>query len=113
MNGSTSKNAVGATQPIELEELEARPTGGPVLLSSGNELLDSIAIDVSVVVGQARTTVGHLMSLKESDVLQIDRGVDQPVDVIVNGIVVARGQLVAIDDNFGVRITEVAAAVKA
>ncbi len=113
MNGSTSKNAVGAIQPIELAELEARPTSGPILISSGNELLDSIAIDVSVMVGQARTTVGHLMRLKESDVLRIDRDVNQPVDIIVNGIVVARGQLVAIDDNFGVRITEVAAAIKA
>ena len=108
MNSSAS----GATQSIELPELEPPCAPGPALLSSGNELLDSIGVDVSVVVGQAHTTVGHLMSLKESDLLKIDRGVDQPVDMLVNGIVVARGELVVIDDSFGVRVTEVAQAVK-
>ncbi len=92
--------------------MAARATSGPTLLSSGNELLDSIAVDVSVVVGQAHTTIGHLMSLKASDILKIDRSVDQPIDIIVNGIVVARGQLVVIDDKFGVRVTEVAAAIQ-
>jgi flagellar motor switch protein FliN/FliY len=53
------------------------------------------------------------MGLRESSVLKIDRGVDMPVDVVVNGSVVARGQLVVVDDNFGVRISEIAQAAKA
>ncbi len=109
MNSSAS----GATQTIELPELEPRSGQGPALLSSGNALLDSIGVEVSVLVGRAHTTVGHVMSLKEADLLKIDRGVDQPVDIVVNGIVVARGQLVVIDDCFGVRVTEVAPAAKA
>jgi flagellar motor switch protein FliN/FliY len=113
MSSSTHISAVATTQSVELPELAARAHDGPTLLTSGNELLDSIPVEVSVVVGQARTTVGQLMGLKEADVLKIDRGVDQPVDIVVNGIVVARGQLVVVDDNFGVRVTEVAAAIKA
>jgi len=103
----------GAAQHVELPELAERATQGPALLDSRSALLDSIAVDVSVMVGQAHTTVGKLMSLKEADVLKIDRGVEQPVDIIVNGNIVARGQLVVVDDSFGVQITEVAAAVKA
>jgi flagellar motor switch protein FliN/FliY len=113
MSSSTKNGAAGATQNVELPDLAAREGSGPTLLRSGNELLDSIAVEVSVVVGQAHTTVGHLMGLKESDILRIDRGVDQPIDIVVNGIVVARGQLIVIDDNFGVRVTEVAAAIQA
>jgi len=42
-------------------------------------------------------------------VLKVDRMVDAPVDVVINGNVVARGQLVVVDDNFGVCVTEIAA----
>jgi flagellar motor switch protein FliN/FliY len=112
MSRSTRKSGASATQHIELPELEARATSGPNVLSSSSELLDSIVVDITVVVGQAHTTVGHLMGLKEADILKIDRGVDQPVDIIVNGNIVARGQLVVVDDSFGVRVTEVALAAK-
>ena len=107
---SSTTPAAGATQPIELAELPERAVRGPTLLKSGNELLDSIGVDVTVVMGQAHTTVAHLMGLKESDILKVDRGVDQPVDIVVNGMVVARGMLVVVDDNFAVRVTEVAPA---
>lgn len=110
---SKTEPGLGATQPVELPELEARGGDGPSLLSSGSALLDSIGVSVSVVVGPAHTTVGNLMKLKEADLLKIERGVDQPVDIIVNGNLVARGQLVVVDDNFGVRVTEVALSAKA
>ncbi len=112
---NTTNNAAGAgsAQHIELPELSTRPVAGPSLLSSSTALLDSIAINLSVVVGQSQTTVGHLMSLKESDILKVERGVDQPVDIVVNGNIVARGQLVVVDDSFGVRVTEVALSAKA
>lgn len=112
MSSSANIAAIGATQPIDLPELGGRTIDGPTLLRSGNHLLDSIAIDAMVVVGRAHTTVGQVTSLKEADVLKIDRGIDQPVDIVVNGIVVARGQLVVLGDNFAVRIAEVASAVK-
>jgi flagellar motor switch protein FliN/FliY len=97
-----------STQLVELAELpKAAPTGA-VLLGDNLHLLDSVQVTVSVLVGQARTTVGELMGLKEASVLKIDRHAEQPIDVLVNGNVVARGQLVVVDDQFGVRITEIA-----
>ena len=105
--------AAGATQPIALPELAPGPGAGAGLLNTGSALLDSIDVTLSVVVGQARTTLGELLRLKEADLLTIDRKADYPVDVVVNGNVVARGQLVVIDDAFGVRVTEVAVTAKA
>jgi flagellar motor switch protein FliN/FliY len=113
MTSLGGKSATGAAQHIELPELVEHSGSGPSLLSARTGLLDSIAVDVSVVVGQAHTTVGQLMNLKQADMLKIDRGVDQAVDIVVNGNIVARGQLVVVDDSFGVQVTEVAAAVKA
>ncbi len=95
-------------QPIGLAELPAHAGAGATVLAPNMRLFDSVQVSLSVVVGQAQSSIGELMGLKESAVLKIERGVDQPVDVMFNGVVVARGQLVAVDDNFGVRITEVA-----
>lgn len=94
--------------PLELDEFTPRQPGGTPLLGNKAGLFDSVKVGVSVVVGQAEATVSELMALKELSILKIDRGLDCPVDVVVNGNVIARGQLVAVDDYFGVKITEVA-----
>lgn len=103
----------GQTHLVQLEELPHQAAGGAAVLGGNLSLLDSVPVSVSVVVGQVHTTVGELMGLRELSVLKIDRGADMPVDVVVNGSVVARGQLVVVDDNFGVRISEIAQVAKA
>jgi len=109
--GSKHKTGGAAvTELVELAELAPVATGAS-LLGGNMRLLDGVQVQLSVMVGEARTTVGELMALKESSVLKIDRKADYPVDVVLNGSVVARGQLVVVDDNFGVRITEIAQAV--
>ena len=101
------------TQLIELPELVDGTGAGPAVLATSSALLDSIEVAVSVVVGQANTTLGQLMRLKVADVLTVERRADAPVDIIVNGNIVGRGQLVVVGDAFGVRVTEVALAAKA
>jgi flagellar motor switch protein FliN len=103
----------GAAEMIALPELAPGAPVGAALLGANAALLDSIEVSLQVVLGQSRTTLGALMRLKEADLLTVDRKVDYPVDVLVNGNVVARGQLVVIDDAFGVRVTEVALDAKA
>jgi flagellar motor switch protein FliN/FliY len=102
----TEKNP--RTQQLDYPELGTHSPTGQAVLGNNPALLDSVRVRLSVVVGQAETTLGELMGLKESAVLKIDRHLEQPVDVMINGEVVARGQLMAVDDNFGIRITEVA-----
>lgn len=97
------------TQPVGLPELHPRAPGGAELVGAHSGLLDSVKVSLSVMLGDVHLTLGELMNLKESAVLKVDRMVDAPVDVVVNGNVVARGQLVVADDNFGVCVTEIAA----
>lgn len=103
----------GQTQVIELTEIHAQSPAGPTLLAGRLGLLHDVKVTLNVVVGGIDTTLGELMHLQEASVLKLDRQVDQPVDILVNGNVVARGQLVVVDDQFGVRITEISTAAHA
>ncbi|MBI1890128.1 MAG: FliM/FliN family flagellar motor switch protein [Burkholderiales bacterium] len=98
----------GAAQLVELSNLQAQTPSGPAVLGGNVGLLQGVKVKLNVMVGEAQTTVGELMSLKEFSVLKVDRLADAPIDVFLEGNLVARGQLVVVDDNFGVRITEIA-----
>lgn len=69
----------------------------------------ALPVTVDVVVGSARPTVTELLGLDEGSMLALDRGVEDPVDLCVDGRVIARGELVELDDGagIGVRITQV------
>lgn len=68
--------------------------------------LHQIKTQLQVCIGDIYLTVGELMAAREHQVLVLDRQLNQPVDVLLEGRVVARGELVAVDDQFAVRITE-------
>ena len=98
------------THEIELEPLpELAPTGKP-LTGSAVPFLGSVKVQVFVRVGRAEVSVAELLELKQGATITLDRLVDQPLDVLVDGHVIARGTLVAVGEHFGVRITEAATA---
>lgn len=80
----------------------------PRLAPSLSPLL-GVRAQLQVCVGQAVLSVGELTSAKVGHVIRLDRQVDGPVDLLLDGHVVARGQLVAVDDVFGIRLTELPA----
>jgi flagellar motor switch protein FliN/FliY len=92
-------------RPLAFEELVASAGDGPPLLAEANPLL-AVKVQLQVRVGSATMTLGDLLAARENHVLALDRGVDQPVDLLLEGRTVARGQLVAVDEHFAVRITE-------
>jgi flagellar motor switch protein FliN/FliY len=73
--------------------------------------LHQVKATLQVCVGEATVTVGELLAAKENQVLRLDRAIDQPIDLTIEGKIVARGQLVAVDDHFAVRITELPVAL--
>ena len=72
--------------------------------------LAGVKAEVTVVAGCAQTTVGEILGLKEGAVLTMDTPLNAPYDIVLNGAIIARGDLVAVGDNFGIRITRVQAA---
>ena len=93
---------------IELEPLPDTASSGRPLVESVLPLLGSVKVKLLVRVGAVETSVSDLMQLKQGGVLTLDRMVDQPLDVVIDGHVVARGVLVAVGEHFGVRITQTA-----
>ena len=92
-------------QPVELQEPAQEEKKGPALLRDANPL-HAVKVRLEARVGESAMTVGELLAARENEVLLLDRAVDQPIDLVVEGSVVARGQLVAVDGTFAVRITE-------
>jgi flagellar motor switch protein FliN/FliY len=69
--------------------------------------LQDVTVELSVEVGRTRMTLGQALALGPGSVVALARSAREPVDLLVNGKQVARGEVVVIDDDFGLRITEV------
>jgi len=94
---------------IELEPLAETQLNERPLLGSVWPFLGSVKVQVSVRVGSAETSVAELIAMKQGAVLALDSLVEEPLDVLIDGHVVARGMLIAVGEYFGVRLTETAA----
>ena len=77
------------------------------------ERLNDVGLELTVEVGRTRMTLGQALALGPGSVITLDRLADQPVDLLVNGMPVARGEVVVIDDVFGLRVTQIVASVEA
>lgn len=74
---------------------------------NGIEMLMDVALEVSVELGRSHMSIGEILGLRTGSVIELDKLAGEPVDVSVNGTLIARGEVVVVDEKFGVRITEV------
>lgn len=77
--------------------------GGDVSL----DLIMDVAVTVALEVGRASIPVRELLQLTPGSIIELDRLAGEPLDVLVNGIKVARGEVVVVNEKFGIRLTEV------
>lgn len=95
---------------------EAPKTSGkkPVTASARPEqnfdLLAGVSLRVSVEVGSASLTLAELLGLKEGSVIELDRQADDLLDIFANGTLVAKGEVVAVEGRYGIRVMELVAA---
>jgi flagellar motor switch protein FliN len=102
------EEATGAVA-VQAERLDplagAKPEGEPIGLDS----LLAVPVRVTVEIGRTRIALAELVKLAPGSLLALDREAHEPVDILVNGKVVARGEVVTVDDKYGVRLTSVQA----
>ncbi len=98
---ATEAVAVGTRK---LEDLGQSSPGGEELSLAQ---LSDVPIPVTVQIGRVRLTLGDLCRLKTGSLLELDREAHEPADILVNGKTVARGEIVTIENHYGVRITSV------
>ena len=82
---------------------------GPSSAARGVELLHGVAMEVTVELGRTRMSVRELLALCPGDVLELDRAAGSPADLLVNGRLIARGEVVVVDEDFALRVTEIVA----
>lgn len=96
--------SVAVDEAVRFEEVR------PTRLSSvptGLELLHDVEMGVTAELGRTRMLVREVLELQPGSVIELDRAAGSPVDVLVNGTLIARGEVVVIDEEFGIRIVEV------
>ena len=95
----------GTTDPWAAQT-QVRPTAGTPG-RRGIEMLHGVDMEVTVELGRTRMTVRDLLALTPGAVLELDRAAGSPADLLVNGRLIARGEVVVVDEDFGLRVTEI------
>jgi flagellar motor switch protein FliN/FliY len=97
----------------ELQRPSAQPTAIPI--GPNSSLIMDIPVEVQIVLGSTEMAVSDLMGLQKGSTVALNRRVGEPVDVMVNGRRIARGEITVLENDpsrFGIKLTEVSAAAK-
>ncbi len=103
-----AKKDNGKVQNVELAEIENTQTTGEAIFSGKRlDLIQNVKVKVSAVMGESEISVSELFDLKEDSVLKLDQNSNTPIKIMLDDKIIAKGSLVVVDDNFGVKITDV------
>ncbi|HLH25556.1 MAG TPA: flagellar motor switch protein FliN [Chloroflexota bacterium] len=112
--GAEALFAAAAAGGSALGAPEFRPLAGESAAGEGAgiDLLLDVALEVSVELGRTRMTIGELLALRPGSVIELDKLAGEPADILVNGTRIARGEVVVVDEKFGVRVLEIVSPAK-
>ena len=106
VEGDAVRAVIGLAVAAAVAAGEASPPA-PREMRPGFDLLHDVEMEVTAELGRTRMSVRELLSLTPGAVIELDRAAGGPADLLVNGRLIARGEVVVIDENFGIRITEI------
>lgn len=95
---AAAKQAPEADAPLILPEMG--------LVASAHDVILDITVELSLEVGRTTTNVGALLAMNVGTVIELDRPAGEPLDVYVNGRLVAHGEVVMVNERYGVRFTD-------
>jgi flagellar motor switch protein FliN/FliY len=99
----------GAIETVGLEEFDSNPDTA----KSANPELDiilDVPVTISMEVGSTSITIRNLLQLNQGSVIELDRLAGEPLNVLVNGTLIAHGEVVVVNEKFGIRMTDVISA---
>jgi flagellar motor switch protein FliN/FliY len=102
--------AAPAAPRMAMEEFGAspKPGNGPVALEGPNlDVILDIPVSISMEVGSTEISIRNLLQLNQGSVVELDRLAGEPLDVLVNGTLIAHGEVVVVNEKFGIRLTDV------
>ena len=105
-NSEDSDELIDDVSPVGLNQLNENTSTD----ATGNPNLDvilDIPVQISMEVGSAEITIRNLLKLNQGSVVELDRLAGEPLNVLVNGTLVAHGEVVVVNEKFGIRLTDV------
>lgn len=100
-------SVVGAGVPVQPAQF-APLTNEPVTVNAANiSLIQDVPLQVTVELGRTKKSIREILEFSTGSIIELDKLAGEPVDIHVNGQLTAKGEVVVIDENFGVRITEI------
>jgi flagellar motor switch protein FliN/FliY len=107
--GMASQQAAPNVQPVQFANLQAAGVGG----EAGNiGLLMDVYMELTVELGRTRKLIREILGIGEGTIIELDKLAGEPVDILVNHKLIAKGEVVVIDENFGVRVTEIVSPIQ-
>lgn len=91
-------------QPVQFAALRENDSGSA---PHNIDLIMDVPLDISVELGKTRKTIRDILELHQGAIIQLDKLAGEPVDMLVNGKLIAKGEVVVIDENYGIRITTI------
>ncbi len=104
---SGEENGSDDVSQVELDELQ---NDAPLVSAGDNPDLDvilDIPVTIAMEVGSTSITIRNLLQLNQGSVIELDRLAGEPLDVLVNGTLIAHGEVVVVNEKFGIRMTDV------
>lgn len=99
---------VQAEDPVEAAQFQNLEAEGEPLGSDVNlDVILDVNVTVSMEIGRTRIPIRNLLQLNQGSVVELDRLAGEPMDVLVNGTLVAHGEVVVVNEKFGIRLTDV------
>ncbi len=99
------------SETVTYEQLDQNPEPAGTVpepeASADLRRLSDVPMELSVEIGRTRMTVGETLQLRAGSIVTLERLAGEPVDLLVNGTPIARGEVVIVDEEFGLRVTEI------
>ncbi len=102
--GMAAPQAYDAPAAVALQPLHG---GQPVAYSTDLQAVLDVPVELTVEIGRTMMTIAETLTIGPGSIISLGRATGEPVDLLVNGKRIARGEVVAIDEEFGLRVTEV------
>jgi flagellar motor switch protein FliN/FliY len=99
-------DAEGDAHAADWDELESTPSAGGDSEIKMDSILD-VPVTISMEIGRTRINIRNLLQLNQGSVVELDRLAGEPMDVLVNGTLIAQGEVVVVNDKFGIRLTDI------
>lgn len=103
----TKKKQKVNVSPVVFQSFDEEPTSKSKEDKENLELILDVPLTITVELGKTKKLIKDILELSEGSIIELDKLAGEPVDILANGKYIAKGEVVVIDENFGVRITDI------